>query len=156
MHRAVLGVGAGALALLVTVLTSPVEHPGDDVSRDAPARADVVTLASSTKTVATLQPRRTSKACSKGLVALTFDDGPSRTVTPGLVRSLLRLQVPATFFLVGSRIKSAPAAGRLVQRSGFGIGNHTWSHPQLTRLSDAAVKGQLRRTRGAMKRHGIT
>ncbi|MCZ4499239.1 MAG: polysaccharide deacetylase, partial [Marmoricola sp.] len=42
------------------------------------------------------------------------------------------------------------------QRSGFGIGNHTWSHPQLTRLSDAAVKGQLRRTRGAMKRHGIT
>ncbi len=84
--------------------------------------------------------------CSAGFVALTFDDGPSRTVTPGLVRTLVEKKVPATFFMIGSRIKTAPGAGRLVQDSGFKIGNHTWDHPQLPQLSDAAIMHEMRST----------
>ncbi|MCW2842946.1 MAG: polysaccharide deacetylase [Nocardioides sp.] len=94
--------------------------------------------------------------CSRGLVALTFDDGPSATVTPRLVRVLKRLDVPATFFMVGSRIASAPDAARLVARSGFAIGNHTWAHTDLTTQSRAEIRDALRDTRREMRRVGIT
>lgn len=90
------------------------------------------------------------KPCSAGLIALTFDDGPARAVTPVLVRTLLTQKVPATFFMVGSRIASAPAVAQLVQRSGFQIGNHTWDHAALTTLSDSAVRHELRSTRREM------
>ncbi|MCW2793888.1 MAG: polysaccharide deacetylase [Nocardioides sp.] len=94
--------------------------------------------------------------CSRGLVALTFDDGPSATVTPRLVRVLERLDVPATFFMVGSRIASAPDAARLVARSGFAIGNHTWAHTDLTIQTPAEMRAALGDTERELLRIGIT
>lgn len=96
------------------------------------------------------------KPCSKGMIALTFDDGPSPTVTPHLVRTLLELKVPATFFMVGSRVQASPVTARLVMKSGFQIGNHTWSHPELTTLSDTAVVQQLKSTAKAFRDHYVT
>lgn len=97
----------------------------------------------------------TRKPCPSGLVALTFDDGPSPTQTPRLVRILREKRVPATFFMVGQRVRSAPGVARLVQRSGFGIANHTWAHPLLTSVSDRTVRKQLTATRNEMRRHGL-
>ncbi len=94
-------------------------------------------------------------ACSRGLVALTFDDGPARGVTPRLVRLLRERRVPATFFMVGSRVRTAPAEARLVAANGFVVANHTWSHPQLTRLGSAAIRSELRRTSRELRGHGI-
>lgn len=94
--------------------------------------------------------------CSRGLVALTFDDGPASGVTPRLVRLLTERHVPATFFMLGSRVRSDPADARLVARRGFVVGNHTWSHAQLTRLSDAAIRSDLSSTRRELRGHGIT
>lgn len=93
--------------------------------------------------------------CSRGLVALTFDDGPSATVTPRLVRVLQRLDVPATFFMVGSRIAGAPDAARAVDRAGFAIGNHTWAHTDLTTQTPAEMRTTLRDTRREMLRVGL-
>lgn len=93
--------------------------------------------------------------CSRGLVALTFDDGPSATVTPKLVRVLKRLDVPATFFMVGSRIASAPEAARAVDRAGFAIGNHTWAHTDLTSQSRSEMRAALSETRREMVRVGL-
>jgi peptidoglycan/xylan/chitin deacetylase (PgdA/CDA1 family) len=93
--------------------------------------------------------------CSRGLVALTFDDGPSTTVTPKLVRLLLRLDVPATFFMVGSRVVAAPDTARLVERAGFAIGNHTWLHTDLTTQSKAEIRTALRSTHQAMVDAGL-
>jgi peptidoglycan/xylan/chitin deacetylase (PgdA/CDA1 family) len=86
------------------------------------------------------------RPCSAGLVALTFDDGPARGLTPRLLRTLKRYDVPATFFMVGSRVHTAPRVARLVARGGFTIANHTWSHPKLTRLPDHAIRSEVRRT----------
>ena len=97
-----------------------------------------------------------ARPCSRGLVALTFDDGPADPVTPRLVRILSERRVPATFFMLGSHVHTDPADARLVSQRGFVIGNHTWSHRQLTRLSDAAIRGELSSTRQEMRRHGIT
>ena len=93
--------------------------------------------------------------CSTGLVALTFDDGPARVVTPRLVRMLRSAHVPATFFMVGSRVRSAPAEGRLAASRGFVVANHTWSHARLTGLSNAGIRAELVSTRSELQRRGL-
>lgn len=85
-------------------------------------------------------------ACSAGRVSLTFDDGPSRAVTPALVRILRRARVPATFFMVGERVAAAPGVARAVDRAGFVIANHTYRHAPLTGQDDGAIRATLRAT----------
>ena len=99
--------------------------------------------------------RAAPRPCSAGLVALTFDDGPSPKATARLVRILTARHVPATFFMMGSHVRTDPADARLVARNGFAVGNHTWSHPVLTRLSDAAVRHELVSTTSEQRRKGI-
>jgi peptidoglycan/xylan/chitin deacetylase (PgdA/CDA1 family) len=101
-------------------------------------------------------PQRAAvRPCSKGLVALTFDDGPARGLTPKLVALLQREQVPATFFMVGSRAHTAPRAARMVADAGFTVGNHTWSHARLTRLSNRAIRSEIKRTARELGSLGI-
>lgn len=88
--------------------------------------------------------------CSRGLVALTFDDGPAPEVTPRLVQRLSRLGVPATFFMVGARVAAHPELARSVADAGFVIGNHTWEHTDLTAQSGPEIRRALRRTRHAL------
>lgn len=71
-------------------------------------------------------------------VALTFDDGPS-PYTAALLGLLRRNGTGATFFLVGDRLADWPDAAASEARLGT-VGDHTWSHPRLTRLRyDAAA-----------------
>lgn len=83
-------------------------------------------------------------------VALTFDDGPS-SYTADVLRKLERKGVPATFFVVGEVIAGREHLLRRMDRDGHEIGNHTWSHPFLTRLSDGAIRSQLGRTNRAIR-----
>jgi peptidoglycan-N-acetylglucosamine deacetylase len=63
--------------------------------------------------------------CSRGLVALTFDDGPDSVLTPPFLTFLRERRVPATFFVVGSRVQADPGVTRRASELGFVIGNHT-------------------------------
>jgi peptidoglycan-N-acetylglucosamine deacetylase len=83
-------------------------------------------------------------------VALTFDDGPS-PYTLRLTRVLRRLHARATFFDVGSRIGYWPAAVRAQARLGE-LGNHTWSHPHLARLSLVDARHELEWTQRTIGR----
>lgn len=70
-------------------------------------------------------------ADGKKVVYLTFDDGPSETVTPHILDTLKEENVHATFFLVGKAIDESEANKNLVKREfeeGNAIGNHTYSH----------------------------
>ncbi len=79
-------------------------------------------------------------------VALTFDDGPSEPYT-GQILDILRDQgVKATFFLIGENARRHPALVRRIAREGHAIGNHSWSHRSLGRVSRATVRSELRRT----------
>jgi peptidoglycan/xylan/chitin deacetylase (PgdA/CDA1 family) len=93
--------------------------------------------------------------CSAGLVALTFDDGPAPGVTPGLVRTLRDLGVPATFFMVGERVASAPATARLVARNGFQVANHSYHHALMTSQSSDAIRATLRATARQLRAAGV-
>jgi peptidoglycan/xylan/chitin deacetylase (PgdA/CDA1 family) len=77
-------------------------------------------------------------------LAITFDDGPNPAVTPQLLDSLSRLNVPATFFLIGRYIRQNPELVREIHDRGHVIGNHTDTHPNLFFCSPAQIRQQLR------------
>jgi peptidoglycan/xylan/chitin deacetylase (PgdA/CDA1 family) len=66
-------------------------------------------------------------------VALTFDDGPARDWTPRIARELRRLHAPATFFLVGSQVVRHPGIVGQLHRDGFELGNHSFTHADVSR-----------------------
>jgi len=80
------------------------------------------------------------------VVALTFDDGPHPELTPWLLDILQYEQVPATFYVIGSWAYRYPDIVRRAYRSGHEIGNHSWSHPFLTRISLARAADEITRT----------
>jgi len=80
---------------------------------------------------------------SRRVVALTFDAGANADAVPSILATLRREGVPATFFLTGNFVRDFPAAARSIAAAGFRIGDHTVSHPYLTRLSDAAVRQEI-------------
>lgn len=80
-----------------------------------------------------------------GMVALTFDDGPGPQ-TLDVLEELQREHTVATFFVMGMNAKTNPDTVRALYAAGMQIGNHTWSHPQLARLSASKQLSQLKRT----------
>lgn len=77
-------------------------------------------------------------------VALTFDDGPDPRYGPQIAALLKQDHVPATFFLVGIRIKQYPQVTRLLSQDGFEIGNHTYDHKRLPALKPHEIAQELR------------
>jgi len=59
---------------------------------------------------------------------LTFDDGPSRTVTPKILDILYSYDIKATFFVVGKQAEKNPDILRRIYEEGHAIGNHTYTH----------------------------
>jgi cellulose synthase/poly-beta-1,6-N-acetylglucosamine synthase-like glycosyltransferase/peptidoglycan/xylan/chitin deacetylase (PgdA/CDA1 family) len=68
-------------------------------------------------------------------ISLTFDDGPDPKWTPRIAALLRRERIPATFFVVGSQAARHPDVVRMLVRDGHEIGNHSFTHAQLTRGS---------------------
>jgi peptidoglycan/xylan/chitin deacetylase (PgdA/CDA1 family) len=95
--------------------------------------------------VAEVSPVVSTGAGDKKLIALTFDDGPSPYYTPEILQILAKNGVKATFFLIGEVAESYPAVVRQEVAAGMEIGVHTWTHPQLTHLSQAQVTADSER-----------
>src|SRR3954453_22151415 len=75
-------------------------------------------------------------------LTLTFDNGPTPEVTPGVLEALRRHGVRATFFVVGERLRSgeARAIAAAARDEGHWVGNHTLTHSvELGRAPGAAV-----------------
>lgn len=92
-----------------------------------------------------------SAPTNRRLIALTFDDGPHRDWTPRVLSILERAQVPATFFFTGehARLYGHLVAGRL---HGHEVGNHTWSHRDLARMTVGEAVEELRRAHDELSR----
>lgn len=87
----------------------------------------------------------------KRCVALTFDDGPG-PYTAKLLTELAAKDVHATFFLVGQNVAARPGLVRAELAAGHAIGNHSWNHPDLSRLDAKQVASQLDRTDAAIRK----
>jgi peptidoglycan/xylan/chitin deacetylase (PgdA/CDA1 family) len=88
---------------------------------------------------------------------LTFDDGPNPHTTERIVRLLERERVPATFFMVGRHVDRFPDLACLVARGGFGIGNHTYTHPKLALAGPSRTAREVGAAHDAIvSRTGVT
>ena len=84
----------------------------------------------------------------KPVVALTFDDGPNASSTPILLDGLKERKVRATFFLIGENVEKDENE-KIVKRmyeEGHLIGNHTYTHCNLSKLETGEAKKELEQT----------
>jgi len=84
-------------------------------------------------------------------IAMTFDDGPSATLTPKLLDLLAAHHIKATFFVIGENVAEHPEIVARAAREGHEIASHSWSHPNLAKMSQESVRSQLQRTDDAIK-----
>jgi peptidoglycan-N-acetylglucosamine deacetylase len=91
---------------------------------------------------------------SKKEIALTFDDGPNAKYTPQVLAILAKEKIHATFFLIGKNAEKNPNLVKQIYQEGNVIGNHTYSHPRLTKISSGKIKDEVEKTRDIVK--GIT
>ena len=86
------------------------------------------------------------------VIALTFDDGPYPKVTGHILDVLEKNGVCATFFVLGSRIEGREDVLTRMEELGCEIGNHSFSHADLTRLSKADCQRELSDTDAEIRR----
>lgn len=84
-------------------------------------------------------------------IALTFDDGPGPH-TKQLLDTLAKTGSKATFFVLGPNVASHPELIKRMDKEGHQIGNHSWNHPQLSRLSSKKVLSEVERTSAEVKK----
>ncbi|KAI1316393.1 chitin deacetylase [Mortierella claussenii] len=88
--------------------------------------------------------------CPKtGTWGLTYDDGPSPD-SPRLYDYLAAHNQKATLFIVGSRAISYPATLQRAYKEGHQIAIHTWSHPEMTGLTNEQIVAELKWTEKAI------
>jgi polysaccharide deacetylase family sporulation protein PdaB len=79
-------------------------------------------------------------------VALTFDDGPDEKYTPRILDILKKNQIKATFFVIGEHAQQYPQMIKRIEQEGHAIGNHSWDHPDLTKLSNDKIQSEIVKT----------
>jgi peptidoglycan-N-acetylglucosamine deacetylase len=79
-------------------------------------------------------------------VALTFDDGPSPIYTPQIMALFKLYQAHGTFFVMGHRVEQYPGLVQGLIQAGHEVGNHSFSHPRLTKIAQLSREQELERT----------
>jgi len=143
----------GAYALGQQKITIPYEKVNEVISDRL--SADIVPVASASADDPGIETVILASAASvedKKQVALTFDDGPHKTYTPKILDVLKEKGAHATFFVLGHRVDYHADIMKRIVAEGHEIGNHSWNHPQFTRLSDAQIREQIENTQAAVER----
>lgn len=79
-------------------------------------------------------------------VALTFDDGPHKTITRQILKTLHQYDAKATFFVTGRNAERYPTILKEVVAAGHEVGNHTYNHPKLTTIPLEDAQSQIQST----------
>ena len=91
---------------------------------------------------------------SQKVVALTFDDGPTPAYTDGVLDVLREHGVKATFFLMGVDAEKNPDQVRAIIADGHELGNHTFTHPDMTLADLDKARDEVERTDAALRNAG--
>ena len=93
------------------------------------------------------EPYRVARyGASKNQLAITFDDGPDPEWTPKILDVLKREHVPATFFLIGIQVEKFGSLTQRIFREGHEIGNHTFTHPDISSIGNGYMRVELNLT----------
>ncbi|WP_425038536.1 polysaccharide deacetylase family protein [Primorskyibacter sp. S187A] len=133
-HALAAGVGFGLAPGLILPNSAEAQRaialPRDIVERDA----------------ATITAVRTPSP----VVAMTFDDGPHPKHTPRLLDMLRERNIKATFYLIGNRVVTWPKIAARIAEEGHEVGNHSWSHPFLSKMGQSSVLREIDKTTNAI------
>lgn len=139
---------------VITVPQDETSHPpttyvGQSVEGDS-------TPAMETKVVEAPSTKLSYNSCTvEGpFIAMTFDDGPKPGQTDRLLDMLKARNIKATFFVIGQNAAAYPELIRRILAEGHEIGNHTWSHLALNKLSPSGVAAQINQTDAALAQAG--
>ena len=88
---------------------------------------------------------------AKGMIALTFDAGASAEPVPAILKALADTGSHATFFFTGKWVKTNSGVAQDIVNAGHEVGNHSWSHPDFTKLSNDEMLDQISRTEQIME-----
>lgn len=116
----------------------PSTDPNFEIPEETPNGSQILPMATAAGGVAiraTIDP-------DKPMVALTFDDGPSKTTTK-ILNILSENGGRATFFVVGNRVYDYADTTKEIVNQGSEVGSHTWDHKKLTLLSNAEITKEL-------------
>lgn len=92
---------------------------------------------------------------SEKVVALTFDDGPTKEFTEPVLSILREKSVKATFFLTGSEMESNMKMAQKIAADNHEIGNHSFSHPRMVLTLPETVAAEIERTDHAIEAAGF-
>ncbi|MBT2456190.1 polysaccharide deacetylase family protein, partial [Streptomyces sp. ISL-86] len=134
--------GAGGAPALRPQGPPPTMYRLQPMTSEAPARQTAAKPAVRTRPILEL-PAATSTANS---MVLTFDDGPDPRYTPGILDTLARHRVRAMFFVCGEMATENRDLLRRMSAEGHVIGNHTWTHPLIPKLTRPALASEIGRT----------
>lgn len=89
---------------------------------------------------------------SGNYIAMTYDDGPHPTNTPRLLDILAARNIKATFYVIGNSVNQNPGVLRRTVAEGHEIGNHSQTHPLLSKLGDSQLRQEMQRCEDAIGR----
>ena len=98
--------------------------------------------------------RMEADECEKR-IALTFDDGPHPRITKEIISILREYGITATFFVIGQNADNYPETMKLLSETGYEIGNHTYSHKNLKKMSEQEIKSEFDKCNEALSRFGV-
>jgi peptidoglycan/xylan/chitin deacetylase (PgdA/CDA1 family) len=122
-----------------------IDQKGREPQQEAPKEVSKEVLKDALK----FYPSTTSSGNVMGLIfpknvwALTFDDGPNPVHTTNIVKNLSELGTKATFFWLAENVIRYQSVVDLVKESGFAMANHSWTHAQLTKISDDELQKEV-------------
>jgi len=151
LPAALLGLAAAAISIAAPkpAPATPVPAPA---ATPAPATTPAPKPAAALPAAPASAPKITFSQCHVDgpYVAMTFDDGPHGANTPRLLDMLKQRKIHATFFVVGQCVAEFPDIVKRIVAEGHEVANHSWSHPQLSSMSESGVRDQLQKTHDAI------
>ena len=92
---------------------------------------------------------------SEKIVALTFDDGPTKSGTDEILKALQQKNVKATFFVTGSELDQNMSEAQKIVAAGHELGNHSYSHVRMVLVTPSFVRHEIEKTDRLIREAGF-
>ncbi|MDB5655103.1 MAG: polysaccharide deacetylase [Tardiphaga sp.] len=133
-------------AVIIALLTgTAVADAAECPSKDVPGTARVLAVDPAATPRVGLQSFPQTLSLEDHEVVLTFDDGPNPPTTTKILDALKAECLHATFFLIGQNAAAHPALVKRIAAEGHSIGHHSFAHPNLGHIDNAAAIAQIER-----------
>lgn len=139
----------------LSLMMAPTEEVNEEMATFDTTKEQIINRVNTTTVESTTVETTTESTTyyvdpKKPMIALTFDDGPRKGSTELIVDALKKVNGRATFFVVGQMVEQSPELVKKAVEAGCQIGNHTYDHANLNKLSTYAIKTEVNKCSNAV------